>query len=155
MRSARPSDDGDSVDARLDALDVLSLEEVQHRIHALREQEVSFFFYLVSDQVLTFAQRTTFKATANQHLGSWTVACLILNRVIGTGIFVQPGNILFLTGSSGVAILVWAFAGIITLLITLGWLELGLTVPRYFLGNGRDEVSVLRSGGDKNYACSS
>jgi amino acid transporter len=79
------------------------------------------------------------------------VACLILNRTIGTGIFAQPSNVLYLTGSPSVAIILWIVGGLIILSITLSWLELGLTVPRYFVREIGDVRSAPRSGGDKNY----
>jgi len=81
------------------------------------------------------------------------VACLILNRTIGTGIFAQPTTILDLTGSSGVALLLWTVGGLITLSVALCWIEMGLTVPLHYIKhNGiRRKVACPRSGGDKNY----
>ncbi|KAK0701228.1 amino acid/polyamine transporter I, partial [Lasiosphaeris hirsuta] len=84
-------------------------------------------------------------------LGRPDIACLILNRTIGTGIFAQPSNVLFLTGSPAVAIILWVFGGLIILSITLSWLELGLTIPRYYIRSEGAYFSTPRSGGDKNY----
>jgi amino acid transporter len=75
--------------------------------------------------------------------------CLIFNRTIGTGIFAQPSNVLYLTGSPAVSIILWIFGGLVILCITLSWLELGLTIPRYVIEG--DVYSAPRSGGDKNY----
>ena len=76
-----------------------------------------------------------------------------MNRTIGTGIFVQPVNVLFLTGSSGTALLLWCVAGIIVFCIVLSWLELALTIPLHMVFHNESWVrySSPRSGGDKNY----
>ncbi|TPX08825.1 uncharacterized protein E0L32_009765 [Thyridium curvatum] len=92
--------------------------------------------------------------TSAQRLGPFTVAALILNRTIGTGIFSLPASILMYTGSPGVAITLWVVAGIIIMCLLLCWLELGMTVPLF---SHVDEdgtqavVSTPRSGGDKNF----
>ena|SRR5438045_535459 len=72
-----------------------------------------------------------------------------------TGIFVQPLNVLYLTGSSGVAILLWCVGGLIVFAIVLSWLELALTIPlHYIFHNGTwERFNTPRSGGDKNYVC--
>jgi len=96
-------------------------------------------------------QRIDFGPTLTQRLGGPTVACLILNRTIGTGIFAQPSNVLYLTGSPSVAVILWVVGGLIILSIALSWLELGLTIPRFFVREmGRFRWGP-RSGGDKNY----
>ncbi|KAH6695379.1 amino acid permease-domain-containing protein [Plectosphaerella plurivora] len=92
--------------------------------------------------------------TSSQRLGPFTVGALILNRTIGTGIFAQPSNVLALTGSAGLALVLWGAGGIIIMCLLLCWLELGMTVPLF---NHVDEdgnhhvVSTPRSGGDKNF----
>lgn len=99
-------------------------------------------------------QRLDYGATPKQKLTGLTVSCLILNRTIGTGIFAQPSNVLFLTGSPLVSVILWIAGGLLVLCITLSWLELGLTIPRHPF-HTRDGVRVIvsapRSGGDKNY----
>ena len=88
-----------------------------------------------------------------QRLSRFSIVCLILNRAIGSGIFIQPVNVLFQSDSSGVAILMWVIAGLIMCTIMLCWLELGLTIPLYHIPgvSGLKQVSAPRSGGDKNY----
>lgn len=68
---------------------------------------------------------------------------------LGSGIFILPATIVQGTGSVGISLLFWAFGGIVSLAALLVWLELGLCIPRFEL-NG-NEVSVPRSGGEKNY----
>ena len=67
----------------------------------------------------------------------------------GSGIFILPATIVRGTNSVGVALIFWAFGGVITVSALLVWLELSLTLPKFEL-NG-NEVSVPRSGGEKNY----
>ncbi|KAL2197683.1 amino acid permease-domain-containing protein [Corynascus similis CBS 632.67] len=62
---------------------------------------------------------------------------LILNKMIGTGIFSTPSSIFAATGSVGFSLLLWAGAGILTLSGLSVYLEFGLAIPR--------------SGGEKNY----
>ncbi|KAK0747094.1 amino acid/polyamine transporter I [Schizothecium vesticola] len=79
----------------------------------------------------------------------FTIVCLILNRTIGSGIFIQPINVLFHTNSSAVAILVWIVGGLIVFALMLCWLELALIVPIHFIDGHLH--SIIQSGGDKNY----
>lgn len=76
-----------------------------------------------------------------------------MNRTIGSGIFTQPVNVLFFTGSSGLALLLWCLDGVVILCVVACWIELALSVPIHsMLWNGRwTMVSTPRSGGDKNY----
>ncbi|MCJ1286908.1 hypothetical protein MMC26_006254 [Xylographa opegraphella] len=87
--------------------------------------------------------------TDRHKLGVTTVICLILNRTIGSGIFILPATVLKGTDSIGITLIIWAFAGIVALAALLVWLELSLSIPRYELDG--NEVSVPRSGGEKNY----
>ncbi|KAK3358028.1 amino acid permease-domain-containing protein [Lasiosphaeria hispida] len=91
--------------------------------------------------------------TTSQRLGFFTVFCLIMNRIIGSGIFAQPVNVLLYAGSSGLAIVLWIIAGLIVLSITVCWLEVGMSVPFYNILHNREWLrrSAPRSGGDKNY----
>ncbi|KAK0652600.1 amino acid/polyamine transporter I [Cercophora newfieldiana] len=62
---------------------------------------------------------------------------LILNKMIGTGIFSTPSSIFASTGSVGISLLMWAVAGLLTLSGLSVYLEFGLAIPL--------------SGGEKNY----
>ncbi|KAK0636422.1 amino acid/polyamine transporter I [Bombardia bombarda] len=62
---------------------------------------------------------------------------LILNKMIGTGIFSTPSSIFASTGSVGICLLLWAVAGLLTLSGLSVYLEFGLAIPL--------------SGGEKNY----
>ncbi|KAL0958390.1 hypothetical protein HGRIS_000532 [Hohenbuehelia grisea] len=62
---------------------------------------------------------------------------LIFNRVIGTGIYATPSNILRSSGSVGIALLMWLIGASIAATGTAVYIELGTGLPR--------------SGGEKNY----
>jgi len=61
----------------------------------------------------------------------------------------MPSNVLYLTGSPSVSVILWIFGGLVILCIALSWLELGLSVPN-FTSRGTSYWTP-RSGGDKNY----
>jgi amino acid permease len=105
------------------------------------------------DTDLAIPKRFDVSPTTKQLLGPFTVFCLIMNRTIASGIFTQPVNVLYWAGSSGVAVVLWFFAGVIILCVVACWLELALTVPLHsiFKNGSWIRVSAPRSGGDKNY----
>lgn len=82
-------------------------------------------------------------------LGYIDVACLVLNRMIGSGIFLSPQHVLLGTKSVGASLLFWAAGAVYALAGMHVYMEYGLNVPRV-LYRGREQ-SVARSGGDLNY----
>ncbi|KAL8997827.1 MAG: hypothetical protein Q9169_002999 [Polycauliona sp. 2 TL-2023] len=94
-----------------------------------------------------------------EKLGSISVMCLILNRTIGSGIYVTPAIVLRATNSVGISLLLWAFGAVFGLCGLLVWLELGLSIPKFQpQEDGADSIdadgrleNVPRSGGEKNY----
>lgn len=97
----------------------------------------------VSDEIVTEAPAPRFRLT------TLDVVCLVLNRMIGSGIFMTPHKVMAQTKSTGVALLFW-FAGVLYALAGMHiYIEYGLNVPRVLFG-GREQ-SVPRSGGDLNY----
>ncbi|OHF04643.1 high-affinity methionine permease [Colletotrichum orchidophilum] len=82
-------------------------------------------------------------------LGYFDVACLVINRMIGTGIFMSPQRVMKGTQSVGASLLFWVAGIIYCLCGTHVYIEYGLNVPRYLI-NGHDQ-SVPRSGGDLVY----
>ena len=75
--------------------------------------------------------RTSF--TEDRHLGrtlgTLDVSALILNKMVGTGIFTVPGIVLSLTGSKGKSLAFWVVGGLYSLLSFAIYLEYGLTFP--------------------------
>ena len=84
-------------------------------------------------------------------LGRFSTACLIINKMIGTGIFETPETIWRGSGTAGGSLLMWCLGSLIAFAGMTVYLELGLTIPRYNVGGGWR--SVPRSGGEKNYVC--
>jgi hypothetical protein len=82
-------------------------------------------------------------------LGTWTVMGLVINRMIGTGIFMSPSKIMAGTESVGITMLFWLAGAVFTIAGTHLIIEFGLSVPRYTL-EGRDQA-IPRSGGILNY----
>ncbi|KAK4693144.1 hypothetical protein P7C71_g4203, partial [Lecanoromycetidae sp. Uapishka_2] len=102
-------------------------------------------------------------AADSQKLGPVTVGCTILNRTIGSGIYVTPAIVLKSTNSVGISLLLWAFGAVAGNSALLVWLELGLSIPKFEVAD-RDAAEarpegetklepVPRNGGEKNYLC--
>ena len=88
-------------------------------------------------------------ASCSQKLGIFSTGCLLINRMIGTGIFETPKTVWMGTRSTSGALFMWCVGSLIAFSGLLVYLELGLTIPRYLVrGEWR---SVPRSGGEKNY----
>jgi hypothetical protein len=82
-------------------------------------------------------------------LGTWTVIGLVINRMIGTGIFMSPTVIITGTRSVGITMLFWFAGAVFTIAGVHMIIEFGLSVPRYTL-DGMDQA-IPRSGGTLNY----
>ncbi|MCJ1462464.1 hypothetical protein MMC07_001066 [Pseudocyphellaria aurata] len=57
------------------------------------------------------------------------VSCLIINKMIGTGIFVSPAIVVLLAGSKWAALLMWVFGACYSFASILVYLEYGLAWP--------------------------
>jgi amino acid transporter len=82
-------------------------------------------------------EEKTYSYTDSRKLGVTGSVFLILNKMIGTGIFSTPSGIFAATGSVGVSLMLWVIGGILTFAGMSVFLEFGLAIPR--------------SGGEKNY----
>ncbi|KAK2748441.1 hypothetical protein FQN55_004380 [Onygenales sp. PD_40] len=103
-------------------------------------------FSIISDDdvIITNAPEEPFR------LGRFDVAFLVVNRMIGTGIFSSAGLVIQGTRSIGVTLIFWFFG----ILYSLGgvhlYIEYGLNIPRRRIFEGVKQ-GVPRSGGDLNY----
>jgi amino acid transporter len=102
------------------------------------------------DTVVDAQSRKIYTPPDKQTIHWYTVCFLILNRTIGSGIFVSPATVLKNTQSPGLALIFWVLGGLLTLCVVLVWLEFGLSTPVKRVAGGALQ-SVPRSGGEKNY----
>ncbi|KAJ2997362.1 hypothetical protein NUW58_g679 [Xylaria curta] len=72
----------------------------------------------------------TYDYDESQKIGVTGATFLILNKMIGTGIFSTPSSIFAATGSVGVSLFLWVIGGILTFAGLSVWLEFGLAIPR-------------------------
>jgi Amino acid permease len=96
-------------------------------------------------------QRYDNAPTPRQKLGWFSVVCLILNRTIGSGIFVTPSKVLAGTGSISGSLFFWAAGAVISTCGLLVWLECSLSIPQRPVRGETEPRGVPRSGGEKNY----
>ena len=84
-------------------------------------------------------------------IGKWSLTALIVNRAIGSGIFLTPHRILQGTGCVGGALFVWTLGCLLSLCGLYVWLECGLSMPQRRIRGEAEPRGVPRSGGEKNY----
>ncbi len=65
-----------------------------------------------------------------RQIGVLSATMLIVNRVIGTGIFATPGTILALSGSVGLSLFIWVAGMIIAGAGTAVYIEFGTALPK-------------------------
>ncbi|KAI6782611.1 High-affinity methionine permease-like protein [Emericellopsis cladophorae] len=85
----------------------------------------------------SFVDAQTYAYSEDRKIGVTGAVFLILNKMIGTGIFSTPSGIFAATGSVGVSFILWIVGGILTFCGISVFLEFGLAIPI--------------SGGEKNY----
>lgn len=103
----------------------------------VKEQKVAPTYEDGHEPVGEVKQEHTYAYTDDRKLGITGAVFLILNKMIGTGIFSTPSYIFAATGSVGISLILWVIGGILTFAGLSVWLEYGLAIPR--------------SGGEKNY----
>ncbi len=62
-------------------------------------------------------------------LGPWEAAAIVVGTIIGSGIFIVPGQMMREVGSPGMVLLVFAFGGLLSLAGALTYAELGAALP--------------------------
>ena len=74
---------------------------------------------------------------SRRSIGVFSAIFLIFNRMVGTGIFATPSAILSLSGSVGLALILWVVGTLISATGMAVYLEFGTAIPK--------------NGGEKNY----
>jgi amino acid transporter len=102
------------------------------------------------DKVVNPETRKTYTPPKRQKIQWYTVSFLILNRTIGSGIYVGSALVLQNTRSTALSLIFWAIGGLLVLCIVSVWLEFGLSTPRKQIATGVVQC-VPQSGGEMNY----
>ncbi|UNI23803.1 hypothetical protein JDV02_009600 [Purpureocillium takamizusanense] len=89
------------------------------------------------DDDVSSTEGQVFAYSEDRKIGITGAVFLILNKMIGTGIFSTPSGIFAATGSVGLSFILWLVGGLLTFFGLSVFLEFGLAIPR--------------SGGEKNY----
>lgn len=62
-------------------------------------------------------------------ISMWDGVGIIVNAIIGSGIFITPRSVLFYAGSPGMAMVVWAVTGLVCMVGALCYAELAIMLP--------------------------
>lgn len=77
-------------------------------------------------------------------ISMWDGVGIIVNAIIGSGIFITPKSVLAYVGSPGMALVVWATTGFVCMVGALCYAELALMLPgeHYCLWSWHKQLSV-------------
>lgn len=96
----------------------------------LSKNEEALLGPLVDEEIEYDHQRLDRAPLQDDKIGRVTVVLLILNRTIGSGIFLTPHRVLAGAGCVGGALLLWVLGAFISLCGLYVWLECGLSMPQ-------------------------
>lgn len=65
-----------------------------------------------------------------RHIGLFGGVSLIINVIVGSGIFVSPKGVIQEVGSIGLSILIWILCGVISIFGAITYSELGCMIPK-------------------------
>ncbi|KAL4234403.1 hypothetical protein ACF0H5_006050 [Mactra antiquata] len=77
-------------------------------------------------------------------IGLLTAISFVVGSIIGSGIFISPKGALVNSGSVGLSLVIWAASGVLTMLLSLTYAELGVMLPK----SGGDYTIVKTGIGD-------
>ncbi|XP_044516293.1 b(0,+)-type amino acid transporter 1-like [Gracilinanus agilis] len=83
------------------------------------------------------------KLRLRRELGLASSVSLIAGCMIGSGIFMNPQQVIYYMGSPGGSLVIWAACGLLALLGALSYAELGTFIPE----SGGDYIYILRTLG--------
>jgi len=64
-------------------------------------------------------------------ISMWDGVGIIVNAIIGSGIFITPKSVLGFVGSPGMALVIWAMTGLVCMIGALCYAELALMLPGF------------------------
>ncbi|KAF8518435.1 high affinity methionine permease [Hysterangium stoloniferum] len=103
----------------------------------ISDDEVPEYTGSPTERQRTYGERFDHVPVEKRQLGVMSIVSLIVNRMIGTGIYATPSTILRASGSVGLSLVSWVVGAIITAVGMAVYVEFGTGIPR--------------SGGEKNY----
>lgn len=81
------------------------------------------------------------RISVKRRIGLFGAITFIIGGIIGSGIFVSPKGALENSGSIGQCLVIWSVSGILSMIISLVYAELGVVLPK----SGGD-YSIIKSG---------
>ncbi|XP_011314128.1 large neutral amino acids transporter small subunit 1 [Fopius arisanus] len=81
-------------------------------------------------QILPGKPKEVQSVKLKKELGLLDGVAIIVGVIVGAGIFVSPKGVLKSSGSVGLAIVVWVFSGVLSLVGALCYAELGTMIPK-------------------------
>ncbi|KAK0179337.1 hypothetical protein PV327_005097 [Microctonus hyperodae] len=76
------------------------------------------------------AQSKNQSVKLKKELGLFDGVAIIVGVIVGAGIFVSPKGVLIEGGSIGLALIIWVFSGLLSLMGALCYAELGTMIPK-------------------------
>ncbi|TEY36169.1 hypothetical protein BOTCAL_0563g00050 [Botryotinia calthae] len=142
---------GDPAQQQLSIMAVPSENSHQDRSNiCFGSLSVDDMMYLAEQEAICDSSKEFTKSAEDKDLlNRFQVACIIINRMMGTGIFESPTTIIQQDRNIGASLILWTLGFIASMAGTLMYVEYGLTIP-YHLVNGEIQA-VPRSGGELNY----
>lgn len=121
----------------------------------LSKNEEALLGPLVDEEIEYDHQRVDRAPLQDDKIGRITVVLLILNRTIGSGIFLTPHRVLAGAGCVGGALLLWVLGAFISLCGLYVWLECGLSMPQRTIRGEANPRGVPRECSVHQSACGS
>src|ERR1700735_4992982 len=93
-----------------------------------RRSRYRFSFFIEEEIIATSANRNE-RLELIRGLGPWAAAAIVVGTMVGTGIFLKPGEMAAVGGSVSVVYAAWIAGGLLSLFGALSFAELGAAMP--------------------------